>query len=447
MRRKILLGAAGLWLSANLQASVIGIIDSGVDIRHEALKEKVWTNPLERKNRKDDDGNGYKDDINGWNFFGNNGKVIDPKYADLLTDDVAMFFSLQAKALEGDISEDELVWLREATTDPEFVSQLSKYGNYAHGTHVAAIAAKDNPNAQILTARLIPVENPLEGIAGAVQRALDEGRDLNEIVKFIVKRGLKYLAETQATSFVSIGQYMAMQNVDVANASLGMSMTQARLLIRPILDLITGGDTKAETVDELAKYFVEESIIAQSQLVSVAPDTLYIFAAGNDGTSNDELPISPANIQADNALSVAATMGRNSLAVFSNFGEIVDIAAPGVAIMSAVPDNKYLQLSGTSQAAPAVAAAAAMVLDENPSLSPGEIKKILLGTVDRKEFLKGKVRSAGVLNTTRAIYASRAMLLGMTMPEAIASSTEIVPDEVEEFYDADVRSRSFWIQP
>ncbi len=50
---------------------IVGIIDAGVDIEHEDLKDVLWTNPKEiAGNNKDDDGNGYIDDMHGWNFLG-----------------------------------------------------------------------------------------------------------------------------------------------------------------------------------------------------------------------------------------------------------------------------------------------------------------------------------------------------------------------------------------
>ncbi len=53
------------------QTVIVGVIDSGVDIEHEDLEGVVWTNPKEIKgNGKDDDKNGYIDDIHGWNFLG-----------------------------------------------------------------------------------------------------------------------------------------------------------------------------------------------------------------------------------------------------------------------------------------------------------------------------------------------------------------------------------------
>ena len=51
---------------------IVAVIDGGIDINHEDLKDVIWTNPKEKPgNGIDDDGNGYPDDIHGWNFLGN----------------------------------------------------------------------------------------------------------------------------------------------------------------------------------------------------------------------------------------------------------------------------------------------------------------------------------------------------------------------------------------
>eukprot|EP01136_Pigoraptor_vietnamica_P013505 Opistho-1_new@54585 len=53
------------------QKIIVAVIDGGTDINHEDLKDVLWTNPKEIPgNGIDDDGNGYIDDIHGWNFLG-----------------------------------------------------------------------------------------------------------------------------------------------------------------------------------------------------------------------------------------------------------------------------------------------------------------------------------------------------------------------------------------
>ena len=53
------------------KTTIVAVIDSGIDIDHEDLENVIWTNPNEIPNNgKDDDNNGYIDDIHGWNFLG-----------------------------------------------------------------------------------------------------------------------------------------------------------------------------------------------------------------------------------------------------------------------------------------------------------------------------------------------------------------------------------------
>lgn len=73
-------GAAKAWANGNTGSSTVyvGIIDEGVQITHPDLAANVGTNPGERAgNRKDDDGNGYTDDVYGWDFAGRNNTVYD----------------------------------------------------------------------------------------------------------------------------------------------------------------------------------------------------------------------------------------------------------------------------------------------------------------------------------------------------------------------------------
>jgi subtilisin family serine protease len=61
----------------------VGIIDTGVDLNHQDLKSNIWTNPFETAgNHIDDDGNGYVDDVHGWDFFHNDASVYDSAASD-----------------------------------------------------------------------------------------------------------------------------------------------------------------------------------------------------------------------------------------------------------------------------------------------------------------------------------------------------------------------------
>ncbi len=58
-------------------AVYVGIIDEGIDASHPDLAENVWTNPYEVVDGRDNDGNGYVDDIHGWDFVHNDASVYD----------------------------------------------------------------------------------------------------------------------------------------------------------------------------------------------------------------------------------------------------------------------------------------------------------------------------------------------------------------------------------
>jgi subtilisin len=105
------------------------------------------------------------------------------------------------------------------------------------------------------------------------------------------------------------------------------------------------------------------------------------IAAGNDAT--DTAGFIPAGY--DQGIVVSAYDshgGDNGFAYFSNYGDAVDIAAPGVTITSTYPDGQYAALSGTSMATPHVAGAAAAYLAMYPGLSPAEVLADMLATAE-----------------------------------------------------------------
>jgi subtilisin family serine protease len=131
---------------------------------------------------------------------------------------------------------------------------------------------------------------------------------------------------------------------------------------------------------------------------------LLVFAAGNNGTSNDSAPEYPAAFTNTNIISVAAVTTTGALASFSNYGaKSVDLGAPGDSILSTYLGSKYKVLSGTSMASPIVAAAAAMLRAGNAHLSYGQIRSALLSSTQPDGALTGKVAHPGVVNIGAAL--------------------------------------------
>ena len=127
-------------------------------------------------------------------------------------------------------------------------------------------------------------------------------------------------------------------------------------------------------------------------------------AAGNDGVNADQTPFHPAAYAESNVLSVAATDDRDRLASFSNYGATsVDLAVPGDGIGSTYLGSEYAYLSGTSMAAPYVAAAAAMLREHNGSWDADDLSSRLRKKGDELSALRGKTASGRRLNINRAL--------------------------------------------
>jgi hypothetical protein len=150
---------------------------------------------------------------------------------------------------------------------------------------------------------------------------------------------------------------------------------------------------------------------AMLDAINACPGTLFVFAAGNGGSdqigdNNDSFPIYPCNYTSANIVCVAATTRGDVLAGFSNYGATsVDLAAPGVAILSTKPGGFYQFADGTSMASPHVAGVAALRLALSPAATVGQLRNALLSSVDARPALSGKVASGGRLNAFGAMNA------------------------------------------
>jgi subtilisin family serine protease len=294
--------------------TLVAVIDTGVDISHPDLDDNVWTNPGEiAGNGRDDDGNGYVDDVHGWDFFNNDNTVYDG-------------------------AED------------------------SHGTHVAGTIAATGGNGI--------------GVTGVSWRAQVMP------LKFIAPGG-GYTSDAIAAL-----EYAVANGARLSNNSWG-----------------GGGPSQA----------LKEAIDAAGNV-----GHLFVAAAGNGGSDGigddtDLAPSYPASFDSGNIISVEASDSRDGLASFSNYGPLsVDLAAPGVGILSTLPNNSYGSYSGTSMATPHVTGAAALLLSANPGFGALQIKARLLDTVDRVAAFSGTSVTAGRLNAGRALSPTTMSVLTLT---------------------------------
>ncbi len=290
-------------ISTGSRSIVVGVIDTGIDYTHPDLAANIWTNPGEIPgNFIDDDGNGYVDDVHGWDFYNND-------------------------------------------KDPR--------DDNGHGTHCA-------------------------GIIGGVGNNGTGGVGVNWSVSMAA---LKFLS-APGSGLTSD----AIEAISYATAK-GMHLTSNSW----------GGNANSQSLS---------NAIALN-------GRLFLAAAGNDGDNNDWVPTYPASFPLDHIVSVAASNHHDHLAYFSNFGpNSVDLAAPGVAILSTIPGGDQGMMSGTSMAAPHVAGTAALLLAEaSGPLSPQQLKNFLLSTVDPLPSHAGWTATGGRLNAANALRALDALIV------------------------------------
>ncbi len=168
-------------------------------------------------------------------------------------------------------------------------------------------------------------------------------------------------------------------------------------------------------------------ILKSSLLAANDSGVIFVAAAGNYASNNDQTPIYPAAYRVPNVLSVAATDDNDNITSFSNYGNsLVHLGAPGKSIKSAYFDNYwfagndgYARLSGTSMAAPHVAGTLALLNAEFPAEDVSQLISRILTSVDPLDSLSDKVLSGGRLNASKALSASRTNPLNDDFENAI----------------------------
>jgi thermitase len=153
-----------------------------------------------------------------------------------------------------------------------------------------------------------------------------------------------------------------------------------------VINLSLGNYQPSKVLEEAVRYAYQKNVVMVS-------------AAGNDGSDQPTYPSAYPEV-----LSVAAVDYNGNRASFSNYGDYIDIAAPGVYIPSTYFNKQYAALSGTSMAAPHVAGLAALIKSANPDLKSSQVIRIIKNSaIDLGEQGKDIEYGNGLIDVNSAL--------------------------------------------
>jgi subtilisin family serine protease len=144
--------------------------------------------------------------------------------------------------------------------------------------------------------------------------------------------------------------------------------------------------------------------IKAALLKAAGKGLVLVAAAGNAGPNSP--PLHPAAYP--NVIAVTATDDEDVLFARANRGDYIAVAAPGVDVLVPGLNGTYQLTTGTSVAAAEVSGVAALLIERNPALKPGDIRRILMRTA-KDLGPKGRDREfgAGLVNAFQAVRAAR----------------------------------------
>lgn len=405
----------------SLEASVLGLLDTGADPNHQILSRHLRINLAELRGKKkiDDDKNGYVDDVKGWNFIEESPRPFDEKLYGKFGEVFYKYYRIREKRALETWSKKEEAWYIDKRSDKKFLEELKKFRSYIHGSHVLGIALGGDRDIQFINVKYLgkaskgrakePVYIPLQ--KGAFSKRLIH------LKKFIIQYNTwQELKLSRAIDYVA-------QKSDVVNGSWGKSYKSSVKVITKWYKREFQKAPSEKLSDELAKLFLSNLISRTEQVTSKYPKVLFVFSAGNTKSNNDEFPHYPSDARGSNIIAVGAAW-ENKRTNSSNFGKLtVDLFAPGFLIASTTPENRVIKTTGTSQAAPKVAHAALVIKNINNKLVASQIREILLGTADKNsEFIS---ISGGLLNLPRALSAAK-LSLRRSISKSIKESHKLI---------------------
>lgn len=427
----------------------VAIIDSGFDTDHEDLSAKVWTNADEVPgNGKDDDNNGYVDDVHGWNFIGGpNGKNVNQDTYEL----TRIYVDLRGR-FEGTDSTEVAPENREQHRRYRKIERtfqrkrrqakqrLKKVKKAQDAVQTSVRVLKQYLQTDTLTEETVLSITSSKKKVSQAQRTLRyfynqnlTPSDLRDY-KNHLKRKVEYNYNSDFNPRPIVGDDYSDKterrygNSDVVgpDASHGTHVAGivgavrandigtdgvARGVQLMSVRAVPNGDERDKDVANAIRYAVDngadvinmsfgkrysphKEVVDDAVQYADSMGVLMVHAAGNDGsnvdsTKNYPTPYYQNGGQSNLWIEVGASSwkgGQQLAASFSNYGaERVDVFAPGQSIYSTVPDDKYDRNNGTSMAAPMVSGLAALTMAHYPSLSPAQVRSIILDTATRYE--------------------------------------------------------------
>ncbi len=426
---------------------LVAVIDSGFDLDHEDLKDNYWLNVDEiAGNGRDDDNNGYVDDLRGWNFIGGQeDNVVYDTYE--LTREYKRLRKEYEGQEEGKSNEFEY-WLKVKeeyeSKSGEALLSYAKYETLLDNISRYYDLLKNYLDVDTLTHdRVSAIESEdsvitqATGIIGKLLKYFGDGTSAGEMADFmesgvehysyLVKYGYnlefnprmkvgddysdkkeRHYGNNQVGDFAGMmgshGTHVAGIIAAIRDNDIGVIGVADNVKIIPIR-AVPNGDERDKDIANAIYYAVDNGagVINMSFGKSYSPDrdivekairyarkkdVLIVHAAGNSAENKDNVMNYPTrkfikgNKEALNMMEVAANskhLDETLPAKFTSYGKsTVDLFAPGVSVLSAIPGDQYKESNGTSMASPVVAGVAALLRSYFPELSAEEIRDILI---------------------------------------------------------------------
>jgi cell wall-associated protease len=396
-------------------ATTVAIVDTEVDYKHKNLASRIrFNNDL--LNNFDDDFNRYIDDLYGWNILDNKRYIFPTELHQLFSKDMHKYYILKAKKTLKTITEAEKKWFNEKSTDRPFQEKRRKFRSYSHGTHVTGLATvipKAFRRLKFLKKDIHFLPIKYLGAGEGKFSTPPEFRPTKSsspktrtthINKFLQDQ-IGWQQEKLRASF----DYATL-SAEVINCSFGKSYKSVRAFIRRIYKTQFKKIPSKEVIESNTQSYLNSLVSETQKTIERYPNVLFVFSAGNSHLNNDLKPHYPSNIRALNSVSVGASSKDSHLTYFSNYGKkTVDILAPGIAVVSSVPNNSFLPMNGTSQSAPYISNLAIITISIlkqwDLEYNVEKVKELIFQTSDNHAFLSDVVKTSGIANPYRLLKA------------------------------------------